>query len=50
MFTGKNEKVIAEIQDNVKTRDKSSYKSGIEMFERSWKDCVALDLQMNFFN
>ena len=47
MLTGKifrtNEEVIAETEANFEAKDKSFYKSGIEMLERRWNDCVALD-------
>ena len=47
LFAGKkfrtNEEVIAETEAYVEAKDKSLYKSGIEVLERRWNDCVALD-------
>ena len=47
MLAGKkfrtNEEVIAETEAYFQAKDKSFYKSGIEMLERRWNDCVALD-------
>lgn len=47
MLAGKkfrtNEEVIAETEAYFEAKDKSFYKSGIEMLERRWNDCVALD-------
>ena len=38
-----NEDVIAETEAYFEAKDKSFYKSGIEMLERRWIDCIALD-------
>nr|XP_032516200.1 uncharacterized protein LOC116769267 [Danaus plexippus plexippus] len=38
-----NEEVIAETEAYFEAKDKSFYKSGIEMLERRWNDCIALD-------
>jgi len=38
-----NEEVIAKTEAYFEAKDKSFYKSGIEMLERRWNDCVALD-------
>ena len=47
MLAGKkfrtNEEVIAETEAYFEAKDKSFYKSDIEMLERRWNDCVALD-------
>lgn len=47
MLAGKkfrsNEEVIAETEAYFEAKDKSFYKSGIEMLERRWNDCVVLD-------
>jgi len=47
ILTGKNfprnEEVFAETEAHFEAKDKSFYKSGIEMLERLWNDCVALD-------
>ena len=38
-----NEEVIGETEAYFESKDKSFYKSGIEMLERRCNDCVALD-------
>ena len=47
MLAGKkfrtNEEVIAETEAYFEAKDKSFYKSGIEMLERPWNDYVTLD-------
>ena len=47
MLAGKkfrsNEEVIAETEAYFEAKDKSFYKSGIEMLERRWNDCIVLD-------
>jgi len=47
MLAGKkfptNEEVFAETEAYFEAKDKSFYKSGIEMLERRWNDFVALD-------
>ena len=47
MLAGKkfrsNEEVITETEAYFEAKDKSFYKYVIEMLERRWNDCVALD-------
>ena len=47
MLAGKkfrtNEEVMAETEAYFEAKYKSFYKSGIEMLERRWNDCVARD-------
>lgn len=47
MLAGKkfrtNEEVIAETEAYFEAKDKSFNKRGIEMLERRWNGCIALD-------
>ena len=40
---GTNEEVISETEAYFEAKDKSYYKKGVEMLERRWTDCIALE-------
>ena len=40
---GSNEEVISEAEVYFETKGKSFYRKGIELFEKSWNQCIALE-------
>ena len=44
MKFGSNEEVIAETNANFEAKDKSFYTDDLAKLEKSWKECIALEI------